>query len=180
MSSSHDHSHHHHDHHHNRGDDGHMAPVDPKDLRRGGAGGNDGNHVLWVRAVVGALLLCIAATSACLIQVHAGEAVLITRFGNPQRTLTEPGLGWRLPPPFESANAVDLRLRTTSGGLQDVGTKDGLRIIVQAYVGWQVKAEPPEIQRYVRAVRNDPNEAAAQIRSFVGSALETAASDFNL
>ena len=136
--------------------------------------------MLWVRAAVGALLVCIAAASACLIQVHAGEAVLITRFGSPQRTLTEPGLGWRLPPPFESANPVDLRLRTTSSGLQDVGTKDGLRIIVQAYVGWQVKPNPSDIQRYVRAVRNDPDEAAAQIRSFVGSALETAAANFNL
>ncbi|EGH34995.1 hypothetical protein PSYJA_40837, partial [Pseudomonas syringae pv. japonica str. M301072] len=34
---------------------------------------------------------------------------------------------------------LDLRLRTTSSGLQDVGTRDGLRIIVQAYVAWQVQ-----------------------------------------
>ena len=177
MSTS-EHSHDHHHHHPHGADDGPIEQSGASDPGTGKGGG--GNSVLWMRAVLGGLLVCIAAASACLIQVHAGEAVVITRFGNPQRTLTEPGLGWRLPTPFESANPVDLRLRTTSSGLQDVGTKDGLRIIVQAYVGWQVKADPTDIQRYVRAVRNDPDEAAAQIRSFIGSALETAASDFNL
>ena len=29
---------------------------------------------------------------------------------------------------------VDLRLRTTSSGLHDVGIRDGLRILVQVYV----------------------------------------------
>ena len=85
---------------------------------------------------------CCAVAAACLVQVRSGEAMVITRFGNPARVLLEPGLAWRLPLPFESAIPVDLRLRTTSSGLQDVGTRDGLRIIVQAYVAWQVRATP--------------------------------------
>ncbi len=36
---------------------------------------------------------------------------------------------------------MDLRLHTTSSGLQDVGTRDGLRILVQAYVAWQVQGD---------------------------------------
>nr|WP_246665703.1 protease modulator HflC [Shinella sp. AETb1-6] len=118
--------------------------------------------------------------TACLLQVHAGEAVVITRFGNPVRTLLEPGPAWKLPVPVETANAVDLRLRTTSSGLQDVGTRDGLRIIVNAYVGWRVEPQDKDIRLFMRAVRNEPDQAAGQIRSFVGSALETAASGFNL
>jgi membrane protease subunit HflC len=135
---------------------------------------------MWRRAAIGGFLVLVAAMAASLIQVHSGEAVVVTRFGNPVRVLMQPGLGWRLPAPFESTTPVDLRLRTTSSGLQDVGTKDGLRIIVGAYVGWQVRAEPADIQRFVRAVRNKPDEAAEQIRTFVGSALETAASSFDL
>ena len=57
----------------------------------------------------------------------------MTRFGDPVRVLTEPGLAWKLPAPIEGTIPVDLRLRTTSSGLQDVGTRDGLRILVQAY-----------------------------------------------
>jgi membrane protease subunit HflC len=109
-----------------------------------------------------------------------GEATVITRFGNPSRVLLEPGLSWRWPAPFEAAIPVDLRLRTTSSGLQDVGTRDGLRIIVQAYVAWQVQGDPDNVQRFMRAVQNQPDEAARQIRTFVGSALETTASSFDL
>ena len=106
--------------------------------------------------------------------------MVITRFGNPARVLLEPGLAWRLPLPFESAIPVDLRLRTTSSGLQDVGTRDGLRIIVQAYVAWQVQGDADNVQRFMRAVRNQPDEAARQLRTFVGSALETTASAYDL
>lgn len=75
---------------------------------------------------------------------------------------------------------MDLRLRTTSSGLQDVGTRDGLRIIVQAYVAWRVQGDSDNVQRFMRAVQNQPDEAARQIRTFVGSALETTASSFDL
>lgn len=114
------------------------------------------------------------------MQVRSGEATVITRFGNPARVLLDPGLAWRIPAPFESAIPVDLRLRTTSSGLQDTGTRDGLRIIVQAYVAWKVEPDAASVQRFMRAVQNQPDEAARQIRTFVGSALETTASGFDL
>jgi hypothetical protein len=39
---------------------------------------------------------------------------------------------------------------------------DGLRIIVQAYVAWQVLGDPGNVQRFMRAVQNQPDEAARQ------------------
>jgi membrane protease subunit HflC len=127
-------------------------------------------------------LLCVivAITVASFIQVRAGEAAVVTRFGEPVRVLLEPGLAWRLPAPIEAAVPVDLRLHTTSSGLQDVGTRDGLRIIVQAYVAWQVAGDPKDVSRFVRAVRNQPDEAARQIRSLLGSALQTTSAGFDL
>ncbi|MCE1118879.1 MULTISPECIES: SPFH domain-containing protein [Pseudomonas] len=132
------------------------------------------------RILIAALLVLLLAATASLVQVRVGEATVITRFGNPSRVLLAPGLAWRWPVPFEAAVPVDLRLRTTSSGLQDVGTRDGLRIIVQAYIAWQVAADPQSIQRFMRAVQNQPDEAARQIRTLVGSALETSASGFQL
>lgn len=125
-------------------------------------------------------LVVLALISASLVQVQAGEASVVTRFGNPTRVLLEPGLAMRWPAPFESITPVDLRLRTTSSGLQDVGTRDGLRVIVQAYVAWQVPPQAEHVQRFVRAVGNDPNESARQIRTLVGSAMETTAASFDL
>jgi membrane protease subunit HflC len=133
-----------------------------------------------MRLAIAAVIVLFAIAAASLVQVPSGEALVVTRFGNPARVLMKPGLAWRLPVPLESIIPVDLRLRTTSSGLQDVGTRDGLRIIAQAYVAWQVQPNSPNIQRFLRAVQNQPDEAARQIRAFIGSALETTTSAFEL
>ncbi len=155
------HGHHHHHHHHHD-----PATKDMPLPRR--------------RIAIAAVLSVFAIATACLVQVRSGEAAVVTRFGNPVRVKLSPGLAWRLPAPFEAAIPVDLRLRTTSTGLQDTGTRDGLRVIVQAYVAWKVEDDEESVQRFVRAVRNQPDEAARQIRTFVSSALETGTSAYDL
>src|SRR5260221_7314755 len=88
----------------------------------------------WVRAATrllfAALLLLGAGLAASAVMVSAGQAIVITQFGDPLRVLTVPGLAWKIPAPVQGTILVDLRLRGTSTGLQDVGTKDGLRILV--------------------------------------------------
>jgi membrane protease subunit HflC len=133
-----------------------------------------------LRFFVAAVILCAAVLSACLVLVGPGQAIVVTRFGDPIRVLTEPGLAWKMPAPIENRIDVDLRLRTTSSGLQDVGTRDGLRVLVQAYIAWQVPDDPPHIRQFLRAVLNQPEIAADQLRSFVGSSLEITASNFEL
>jgi membrane protease subunit HflC len=165
-------SHHHHD---------HESTADPHVEHTNSHPKVDKKKLSYFRRLSFALVLVVfAASAACLVQVRSGEAEVITRFGNPVRVLLNPGLAWHWPVPFELSTPVDLRLRTTSSGLQDVGTRDGLRIIVQAYVVWQVKADSENVQRFMRAVKNQPDEAARQLRTFVGSALETSASSFDL
>jgi membrane protease subunit HflC len=93
---------------------------------------------------------------------------------------TSPGLAWKLPVPIESVIPIDLRLRTSSTGLQDVGTRDGLRVLVQAYVAWQVPSDPQRIRQFLRSVRNQPDEAARQLRGYVSAALHIISSNFDL
>ena len=126
------------------------------------------------------VIAAAAVFASASVMVSAGQATVITRFGDLSRVLLKPGLAWKLPTPVESVVPVDLRLRTTSTGLQDVGTKDGLRVLVQAYVAWQVPPDADRVRQFLRAVRNDPDEAARQIRSLVGSALQVTASSFDL
>jgi len=132
------------------------------------------------RFVIASIVVLALLTSACLVQVSPGEAIVITRFGDPVRVISTPGLALKLPTPIENAVPVDLRLRTTSSGLHDVGTRDGLRILVQAYIAWQVPGDPEHVRQFLRAVRNQPGIAAEQLRSFTGSALEITASSFDL
>ncbi|HTQ14807.1 MAG TPA: protease modulator HflC [Rhizomicrobium sp.] len=147
--------------------------------------GDDGSAVRpWivrhVRFFVAAIVVTAIVLSACLVLVSPGQAIVITRFGNPIRVLTTPGLALKLPAPIDGTIAVDLRLRTTSSGLHDVGTRDGLRILVQAYIAWQIPSDPDHIRQFLRAVQNQPGVAAEQLRSFTGSSLEIAASSFDL
>ena len=157
---SHGHDHGHHGHAH---DEGRLTR-----LRRAG------------RFAIAGLIVSVAFSAACLTIVEPGEALVITAFGNPKRVMTQPGLGLRWPAPFENSVPVDVRLRTTSTGLHDVGTRDGLRILVQAYVEWRVPPDAGHVTQYLRAVRNAPDEAAEQLRSYVGSSLEIAAAGFDL
>lgn len=133
-----------------------------------------------LRMALAIAILVGAAGASAQVMVAAGQAVVVTRFGDPRRVIIQPGLAWKLPTPIEGTIPVDLRLRTTSSGLQDVGTRDGLRILVQAFLAWRVPADPERIRQFVRAAGNDPDEAARQLRSFVGSALQITASNFDL
>jgi membrane protease subunit HflC len=162
---------HHHDHDHQHGHHHH-----------GHAHGHAEDLSFWYsrRFIIAAVVVLALLTSACLVLVSPGEAIVVTRFGDPVRVIATPGLALKLPAPIDNAVPVDLRLRTTSSGLHDVGTRDGLRILVQAYIAWQVPGDPEHVRQFLRAVRNQPAMAAEQLRSFTGSALEITASSFDL
>jgi modulator of FtsH protease HflC len=158
----------------------HHSPAEPPDDHDHD---HDHDHPDWgpyIRFGVAGLVVVIALFVACIVMVPAGEAGVVTRFGNPVRVITEPGLAWKLPAPIESVIPIDLRVRTSSTGLQDVGTRDGLRVLVQAYVAWQVPADPQRISQFLRSVRNQPDEAARQLRSFAGAAMHIISSNFEL
>ncbi len=142
--------------------------------------GNGTPFRLTPRLAVAAVVVLAVLLSACLVLVSPGQAIVVTRFGNPIRVITTSGLAAKLPAPIDNTVAVDLRLRTTSSGLHDVGTRDGLRILVQAYIAWQIPDDPEHIRQVLRAMRNQPEIAAEQLRSFTGSALEITASSFDL
>jgi membrane protease subunit HflC len=156
-------------HHHHHGEPGHEH-----DHRSGTA------FRFTPRLVVAVVVVLALLLSACLVLVSPGQAIVVTRFGNPVRVITTSGLAAKLPAPIDNTVAVDLRLRTTSSGLHDVGTRDGLRIIVQAYIAWQIPDDAEHIRQFLRAMRNQPEIAAEQLRSFTGSALEITASSFDL
>jgi len=135
---------------------------------------------MGLRVAIASIIVILALVAECIVMVPADEAVVIARFGDPVRVITHPGLAWKLPAPIETTVPIDLRLRTTSTGLQDVGTRDGLRVLAQVYTAWQVSDEPSHILQFLRALRNEPDEAGQQIRSFLGAGMHISASNFNL
>jgi membrane protease subunit HflC len=135
---------------------------------------------LFTRIGVSALIVLVALIATCMVMVPADQAVVITLLGDPVRVVTKPGLAWKLPDPIESTQRIDLRLRTTSTGLEDVGTRDSLRVLLQTYTAWRVPSDPAHIRQFLRSVRNQPDEAARQLRSFVQAGMHITASNYNL
>jgi membrane protease subunit HflC len=135
---------------------------------------------LFSRVAVSALIVIVALIATCMVMVPADQAVVITLLGDPVRVITKPGLAWKLPDPIESTQRIDMRLRTTSTGLMDVGTRDSLRVLMQTYTAWRVPNNPTYIRQYLRSVRNQPDEAARQLRSFAEAGMHITASGFNL
>ena len=147
----------------------------------------------WLAAAATGLLAILLA--AAIVTTHANTATLVTQFGRPVRVITDAGLHFKLPAPIERAIPVDLRLHVTSSDPQDAATKDDAagdaaatdgashnnqRILVQAFVAWQVGGNSADIQTYVAALRNDPAEAGNQIRSLINATLQITTPGYTL
>lgn len=132
------------------------------------------------RWAIALTIVLLALASATAVPVSSGTAAVITRFGDPIRVQVSPGLTWKAPPPIDRVESVDLRLRTTSSGVHSVLTQDGLIILVQAWIAWRIPDHGDDILRFVRATRNRHDDAANQLRTFLGSSLETITGRFPL
>src|SRR5690554_8081271 len=62
-------------------------------------------------ALVG-LVIALAVLSSCVFVVRERDAVLLFALGEVRKTVTEPGLYLKLPPPFQTVTRLDKRLQT--------------------------------------------------------------------
>src|SRR5689334_10545446 len=95
----HDHDHDHDDHDHDHDDHDHDDHDHDHDDHDHDHDDHDHDHdhefAGTLRIGVAAVILLAAVFAACIVMVPAGEAGVITRFGNPARVVTEPGLAWK-------------------------------------------------------------------------------------
>jgi len=98
-----------------------------------------------------AVIFIIMAVYLVTFQVRETESVLVTRFGEPVREKTEPGLAWKWPAPIERIHPFDSRLRVLENELMETPTRGAVPIIVKSYVVWRV-AEPLKFLNAVETV----------------------------
>jgi membrane protease subunit HflC len=84
-------------------------------------------------------------------QVRETETALVTRFGEPVRTITEPGLKFKWPQPIEQVHKFDSRNRVYEADIGETTTKGAVPIIVKSYVVWKI-ARPLEFFNAVGTV----------------------------
>jgi membrane protease subunit HflC len=81
----------------------------------------------------------IVAAFACCFLVSEAEHVIVLRFGRPLRTVSSPGLHFRLPLPLEQLVRIDRRLQHAEIRLSESLTQDQRNVIVPVFFTWRVQ-----------------------------------------
>ena len=92
----------------------------------------------WVKIIVAVILLLVVGYFGFTCEVREGTSAVILRFGAPRQEITDAGLYFKLPWPFESVVRYDNRLQYTESNYLETTTKDNRNIILQSSVLWKV------------------------------------------
>src|SRR5437660_5952023 len=99
--------------------------------------------------------------------VRETEFVLITQFGRPLYTITEPGLHAKAF--YQTSIFFDRRLRVYNPRPSEFLTRDKKNIVIENYVAWRIK----DPQRFVQTV-GDPIAAEMRLHDIIWSGLSAA------
>jgi membrane protease subunit HflC len=116
--------------------------------------------------------------SLSVLTVGAGQAVLVTHFGRPARVLTRPGVYLTWPSPLRGALTVDTRVQVSTGSLQEVATRDGQHLRVQAFAVWRVPPATEAVEVFARASARGGDGAARDIGGLLDTAVSGVASGY--
>jgi modulator of FtsH protease HflC len=94
---------------------------------------------------------------------------VVYALGQIKEVITEPGLNFKLPPPFQNVSYIDKRLLTLSSlDPESMLTAEKQRVVVDWYVRWRI-TNPSE---YIRNVGLDENAGAMQLNRVVRNAFQ--------
>ncbi len=108
------------------------------------------------------LVVLIMGLYLISFQVRETESALVTRFGQPVRTITEPKLCFKLPTPIERVHRFDSRMHVFEADTGETTTKGAVPIIVKTYVVWRIK-EPLKFLNSVGTVKEAEVKLYSQI-----------------
>ena len=119
--------------------------------------------------IVSSLLVLLALASSTLFVVDQRQFGVVYALGQIKEVITEPGLNWKLPPPFQNVSYIDKRLLTLdSTDAEPMLTAEKQRVVIDWYVRWRI-SEPSE---YIRNVGVNEGAGASQLNRVVRNAFQ--------
>ena len=89
-------------------------------------------------ALIG-LVILLAVLSSCVFVVRERDAALVFALGEVRETVTEPGLYFKLPPPFENVVRLDKRLQTIEANDPErIQTAEKKNLLIDSFVKWRI------------------------------------------
>ena len=115
-------------------------------------------------------LVVLALLSSMLFVVDQRQFGVVYAMGQIKEVITEPGLKWKLPPPFQNVRYIDKRLLTMDSGegTDPVLTAEKQRVVIDWYVRWRI-SEPSS---YIRNVGLDEAAGAQRLSQVVRNAFQ--------
>lgn len=110
------------------------------------------------------LLVALALASSMLFVVDQRQFGVLFQLGQIKQVVTEPGLNFKLPPPFQNVSYIDKRLLTLeSNDTEPTLTAEKQRVVIDWYVRWRI-SDP---QAYIRNVGLNEGAGALQLNRVV-------------
>jgi membrane protease subunit HflC len=94
---------------------------------------------LLIRLLIAAVVVGLLVFYSTFFQVVEGTGVVVTRFGDPVRSIEEAGLSWKWPWPVEQVHPIDVRRRLYNTPYTATLTRDQKNVILLTYVIWKVE-----------------------------------------
>jgi membrane protease subunit HflC len=115
-------------------------------------------------------LAVLLAGSVC-VRVDETEFVVITKFGNPKRVITQAGLQFKWPAPIETALRFDNRLSVyehpnSQRREKEYLTKDKKNVVVATYTCWRITPDADSVLKFLETV-GDRSGAETRIGDIV-------------
>ncbi len=121
--------------------------------------------------IASSLLVALALISSMLFVVDQRQFGVVYALGQIKEVILEPGLNFKLPPPFQNVSYIDRRLLTlNSTDAEPMLTAEKQRVIIDWYVKWRI-TQPSE---YIRNVGLDERAGANQLNRVVRNAFQEA------
>ncbi|MEZ5662052.1 MAG: protease modulator HflC [Burkholderiaceae bacterium] len=115
------------------------------------------------------LLVALAIASSMLFVVDQRQFGVVFQLGEIRRVVTEPGLNFKLPPPFQNVSYIDKRLLTLeSSDSESTLTAERQRVVIDWYVRWRI-SDP---QAYIRNVGVSERAGALQLNRVARNAFQ--------
>ena len=114
-------------------------------------------------------LVILALASSMLFVVDQRQFGVVYALGQIKEVITEPGLNFKLPPPFQNVSYIDKRLLTLeTSDTEPMLTAEKQRMVIDWFVRWRI-SEPSE---YIRNVGLDEAAGANQLNRVVRNAFQ--------
>lgn len=119
--------------------------------------------------IVSSLLVALALASSMLFVVDQRQFGVVFQLGQIKQVVTEPGLNFKLPPPFQNVSYIDKRLLTLeSNDTEPTLTAEKQRVVIDWYVRWRI-SDP---QAYIRNVGLNETAGALQLNRVVRNSFQ--------